>query len=342
MNSASLILDNKMINHTSGIPFFTERSIGHISKNISLINYSTCEHLWSYLGKMALITRSFLNGVARSLYFVCRKGVNFADRIKNITTHMKLLSIVGVVFSIFDLKAAAQRILKNALWNDREGIALSAISFTIIASDILDSITTFVNATLAVICRGSVALFSKLGLPLGFIMAGLGTVSRTVQIAKSMSLYKKIDQAVFLGKHLNKKLLKGFLEETLGISSELKSLLSSTAVSRLTEANKARILRAAPAAVIKDFEMLLAMVEESSDEELFMEEHKQVEEILKNIQKHLKKKMLIDGSAIVANSFVLSALILFAIGTSGALPFLLLALAHSVRLSLVIYQDRNL
>jgi hypothetical protein len=325
-----------------------EKTVPVVNK-VKVISYSACEHLWSYLGKIALIIRSFLNATARNVSFVCKAGKDYADKLKNFTTHMKLLSIVGVIFSMVDLQASYQKFLKNVFFKDWEGIALSTISVTIIASDILDSVTTFVNTTLAIACAKTVSLFSALGLPLGFVMSGLGTVSRMVQIAKASILHGKIHHEIISKRYLDKTLLKNFLEKTLCFSEELKILLSippdqlmrlqKEKIQELQEANKAVILRAAPSEAVQDMEGLLVMLQNSAGAHLSVAIQEQVGNRLEIIEKHIRKKMAIDSLGITGNMFSLSALILFAGGASGSLPFSLLVFAFSARLFSVIYQD---
>lgn len=318
-------------------------------KKFRSLVYDTCEHAWSYLGKIAVITRNFLNGVAKSCYLFVTTCKDLSERLQDITKHMKFLSIVGVFFSIFDLIATSQKLVKNVLFNDKEGVALSAISFTIIASDIMDSITTFVNTTLAVAGAKTIEVFSAVSLPLGFIMVGFGTISRTVHIAKSAHLYRKIRQEINSHDNLDRSSLKAFLEKTLGIDEELKSLLKIPSdqltkvqrkkIEKLKEKKKMAILRAAPSEAVKDLEKLLTLLNENPNEELTVDKKIEIEKLLENVQKHLRKKLTTDTIAIVANMFSLAALILFAIGTSGAVPFVLVVIAFAIRLASLIYHD---
>lgn len=345
------------------IPARNDSSVGqknsYFLTRFKKISFSACGHLWSYLGKIALITRQLLNAAANNVVLLCKAAKNLnltcqaakdlSAKIKNITTHMKLLSIVSVIFSIPDLKATAQKMLKNFLWRDKEGFALGALTFTIIASDIFDSITTFVNASLTIASKKTIGIFSAIALPLGYIMSGLGTISRIIQIAKSHHLYRKIKQEVDSGTILNKDSLKTFLEKTMGIDGELKTLLSIPSdqlsksqlerVQKLKEKNKAAILRAAPSPAVNELEGLLGMLEESSNEVWNRDKMDQALAILENVQQHLRKKMKVDTLGITGNLFSLAALILFTIGTSGSMPFLLLAIAFAVRLASTVYQN---
>jgi hypothetical protein len=321
-------------------------------KKISAATYSKCGHAWSYLGKMALLTRSLLNSAARNVYFLALTGIRHPQKIINFTTSMKILSIVGVPFSIGDINATAKKILNGIIHKDKEGIALSALTFTVIAADIIDSVTTFINTTLFLSASAPVAIFSAMGLPLGFTMSGVGTISRTIQVAKAMNLYRNIEKEIRTDNHLNKDSLRAFLEKTLGVTDELKVLMSTSSeqlsekqkmrIEHLKETNRAAILRTAPPAVAESLKSLLDMLNDTSTESLSLEKQEEILKTLKHIQNHLVKKLKIDGLSIAANLFSLTALTLFALGSSTSAPFLTLCVAFSIRLAVVYYQDHKI
>ncbi len=159
------------------------------------ITFAQCEHAWSYIGKIAILSRHLMNAAANQQHLVSWSDADFPHRIKNISTHLKLLSIVSVLFSLADLISTAQRIFKSFLLKDKEGVALGALSFVIIAADTFDSITTFVNSALSIASLPPIEAFSAIGLPIAFAVAGMGTLSRAIQIAKALHLYLSIDQS---------------------------------------------------------------------------------------------------------------------------------------------------
>ena len=106
--------------------------------------------------------------------------------------------------------------------NDKEAIALGGLSFTIIAVDIFDSAATFINAFLPTISLLPIVTLAATGLPLGFIISGLGTVSRTIQIAKALNLYPKSEGDA------TKELKSKIILEALGILANLIILTSLT------------------------------------------------------------------------------------------------------------------
>ncbi|HEV8051896.1 MAG TPA: hypothetical protein VGP47_05325 [Parachlamydiaceae bacterium] len=350
MSTVSIGIYNQPFQNPTAIPADKEKTSSMARRYINL-TYSKCERAWSYLGKTAILTRHFLNAASKNMRIIAVAGMDFPKVVSGITTHMKLLSIVSIPFSLGDITSTARKILNSLFLNDKEGMILSTLSFTVIAADIADSFTTFVNTTLILSAAAPVAFFSLMGLPLGFTMAGLGTISRTVQIAKSTILYRSISREVLAEKPLNKDFLKAFIEKTLGIDEELKSLLSispdqltlkqQTRMQLLKDNNKAAILRAAPGESLKELESLLEQLEGSTEDSLTPEKQKEVMAIFKKIQKQIIKKMKIDGLSICANLFSLAALILFSVGIATSTPFALLVVAFAIRLGIVIYQNQK-
>lgn len=318
-------------------------------KNLS---YSNCEYLWSYFGKITLLTRNLLNAVARSAYVIANTGNDFPQSLKNFTTRMRLLSIVSVPFGIKDLNTTVRKIFNSLVLRDSEGIALSTLSFTIIAADVIDSFQTFINTSLTLTFVNPNLIFTSLGLPLGYTMASLGVISRTIQVAKAANLYRNINKKIDSEKDLNKKLLLQFLEETLGISEELKSLRllvpeelseeQQKKMQRINDKNKADMIRAAPMTAVKEMENLAAILQENSDEKLSVEQLEQTLKSLNVIQQYIGKKIRVDMLGIVANLFTLASLILFTLGSVTAFTFVLKSIAFAIRLGALYHQDQPL
>ena len=315
-----------------------------------LISYEKSEHVWSYVGKIAIITRNLLNAAANNCRNVLNVSKDFPAQVKNITTHMKLLSIVGIPFSLVDLKSNVQKVLKSFLLNDKEGVVLGSLSLSIIAADAFDSLTTFINTALTVASLNPIKAFSTISLPMAFAMSGLGVVSRTVQIAKSVMLYKNIRQyslnSLNSEKYKNKISLKNFVEEKIGIDAksklnELPSVLME--LEKIQAQKKAALLRHAPIEVLKELEGLLEMfaleINHDPHPELSHDKSEKILAVLKKIQFHLQKKIKIDALGILANLVIIAALVLLSIGTGGALPFLLLFGGFATRLVALAYKD---
>lgn len=184
-------------------------------------SYAQSEHYWSYLGKINIAARHLLNAAAQDLRTTAWFGPGFPQKVKKLTTHMKLLAIVSVFFSLNDLSSAVQKISRGMRHNDNEGVVLETLTAAIIAVDAFDSLTTFVNSTLAIASLNQIQAFSRLGLPMAFIIVGLGTISRIIHSVKTYNLFKSVAQDVFSEeKCKNKDFIRSFLAEKVGIGNE--------------------------------------------------------------------------------------------------------------------------
>src|SRR5438132_56509 len=76
-----------------------------------LINHF--EHSWSYLGKMALLSRHLLNISIKTCHRFTLSCHGLSEKVTRIITRIKLLSIVGVPFSLVSLQSTAQKIIKS-------------------------------------------------------------------------------------------------------------------------------------------------------------------------------------------------------------------------------------
>ena len=68
-----------------------------------VLSYAEWEHLWSYVGKVGLLTRNALNAIARSPYMLFFTGSSSPCKIKSVVTHLKLLSVVNIPFNLVEL-----------------------------------------------------------------------------------------------------------------------------------------------------------------------------------------------------------------------------------------------
>ena len=191
---------------------------------LQMPSFTQCAHVWSYAGKSFLIARNLLNASARSGRIKALAGKNFSDQVKTITTHMKLLSIVSVPFSLMDLHMSIQKAWKSLKANDKTGLTLNALSSTILVLDILDSMSTFVNAALGVMGRELNAPLSALGLPMAFTMLGIGSMTRVIHIFKTKQLNRKMS----MGLLANISILAALILFKRGNTSSSPFLLTST------------------------------------------------------------------------------------------------------------------
>jgi hypothetical protein len=310
------------------------------------------EHFWSYGGKVLLITRNVLNAVAKSSTAIYIAGADLPLRIKSIITRLKLFAIVGVPSSLMDLKSVVQKIFNSFRLQDAEGVALATLSFSIIAADAFDSVTTFANAMFALTLSTPFEIFAATGMPIAAMINGFGTISRTIQVAKGCNLYRNLNPD-HLEKHKSVAAMKAYLAKSVGVDkedAELVKLLSEghqdkalmDKIEKLKEKKKAIILRSIPKEAIPDFEKLFALLDSKTDEIFSEQEIASITSNIKNIRQHLKKKVNVDLLGILANLISISALVLFFLGIMNPLPFLMLALAFTIRLLALNYQESKI
>lgn len=276
--------------------------VNNHSLSLQSISYAQCETFWRYAGKVVIILRNLLNAAARSPAIVAKTGIPFSMQAKYIATAMKMFALVSVPFSWTDLKSISNKIRKCYQLDDKEGMALGTLSATIVALDIFDSSTTFINAALLTSSRESVPIFSTLGLPVGFAMASLGIISRTIQIAKACKLNSEINQ--FIKNPENN--YQHLLISRLGHDSE-------------KEKKKLALLRFASATAVQALETANCTQD------------------LLEVQDYLKKKIKADLLAITGNHCLIFSQALFRAQSGGPLPFLLLAAGYKFKLLSVLY-----
>jgi hypothetical protein len=311
---------------------------------------SSCEYAWSYAGKIVLITRHFLTAASRDVQIADFFGRSFTKSLTDSVIRLKLLAIVSVPFSIKDYFETVKNIFKCFYLQDAEGVALNSLSITIILADVVDSITTFLNATSTLIVGSGIEAFASIGLPLGFTISGMGTISRIIHVTKSVGLFNRIDEQI-KNKNLNKDSLKIFLESTLGIGDELKILLAipkdqlseeqKKEITKIKEKSKAAI-RSATLDAFNDLKALLVFIEKRDDNSFSLEDRRYIEKILKKIENRLLRKVKTHIVGILANLFSLAALSLFAVGIVSPAPFFFLSIAFAIRFFAVMYQNNKL
>ena len=275
--------------------------------NLKQLSYGECAHFWSYGGKVVLFFRNFLNTLARSSFVIFLAGRSYPCKIQKIVTHLKLFSIVGIPFSLVDVNSIAKKLFNSLLAGDKEALTTDVLSLALTVADTIDSTSTFLNSLLTVIGSHPIKAFSAIGLPLGFMMAGTGTISRTIQIARSLDLYKKMQPEIFK-KSIHERFLQG------------------------------KIPKDAQGA----FEKILMVLKKSPDGSFSEIDLAEISHNLNIIQAHLEKKIKVDGIGVIANLTIIFALVLFSIGATNAYPFLLMTTAFAMRLMSLCYQDQKL
>jgi hypothetical protein len=269
--------------------------------------YRKSEHAWSYLGKIVLLSRHLLNATVKTCHRLTLSCHQLDTKVVAAIVRLKLLSIVGVPFTLFDMRATAGKIFKSLQAKDAEGVALGSLSFVVMSGDVVDSLATFINAVCGVAANTSVPLLSAIGMPLAFGLVGLGSLSRTIQMAKTYALYKN---------------LKG---------QDLQELW------KLKEKSREALLRSAPAPVVAEIEKLLALLQPGK--QLTVEEAQELLKGLDRIRLKLMKKMGIDVANLVANLLTFVGLSLFFTPLPPVAPFIFLAASLGLKLATLAFQD---
>lgn len=262
--------------------FFQTQTCARLKKN-----YEKADHVWSYLGKITILTRHLLNAASKSCQLISLLGKDLPERIKKTTTRLKLFSIVSIPFSLISLKSISEKIFKNFLINNKEDVVLGSLSFAIIVIDVFDSITTFVNTVLDLSERAPIASLSALGLHFGFAMSGLGTISRIIQVSKTYQVHRSVSD-------IRKEMLEAFLEKNLGIN-EMQAKIAAP----LTE----KILKAIPGEIELKLGKLYDLITTDRTETFTDQQISEISQILDDIQAKLKKKCIIEGLGIFANTW---------------------------------------
>jgi hypothetical protein len=354
MQAAINIRDS--LSHSFFIPSDSLARVARSGKRFANQAVEKVESIWNYAGKLVMLTRHSLNlslKVCHRLTLGCR---NIDAKVLRVITKLKLFSIVGVPFNLLSIKPLAEKIFKNYALGDKEGAALTGLSLTIIAIDIVDSITTFINAISTLATNSSISILSAMGMPLSFGMVGLGSISRIIQLAKTHAIFKKIQHRGSLDQTLSQSLpaLNRFLKENFdvsnleidvlmagrrleGLSQEEIEAVKQKEIEKFKAKKKAVLARSTNPEIVAELEKIYELNQRSSP--LTVDQAKELISRVNRLQFFFKKKMTLDIGHLIANSLTLIGLSLFYLPLPPLLPFLFLALSVIVRLAFLAYQD---
>lgn len=183
--------------------------------SISLPSYSQCEHAWSYIGKMAVLTRSLLNAAAKTPSIVHQLGDRFPNCVNQITIRLKLLSLVSIPFSLVDLKGMIEKTGTSLYNREWDSGFTTMLSISIVICDIFDSTMTFLNNSLTVLGKIPFQFNVPLDFPLAFYMSGMGIVTRSIQIFKTYRVFQKVDE-----ESLKNPDTSAVIKQTIGIPQD--------------------------------------------------------------------------------------------------------------------------
>lgn len=309
---------------------------------IENLSYDAYQSASSYTSRVTSLVRSILNVVAANASMA---GTRAADKLREISLHLKFVSIVSVPFTLVSMCSSAKKIFRNICTRDGEGFSMNSLSFSIMAADIVDTMTTFVNTSLTVANSSPIHAFVVIGSPLGFFICGAGVLTCSYRVAKAARLYFALNPETLLEGN-NKK---ARLEKALGIRADAKKIrrsnegtvqLSEGEKTRLAERKIAVMKRHIPEEVQKELNAVFEVLDKKTP--LTASEKIAMKQKLDKIRASLRKKMFVDTVNLVTFSVALIALSFFYVEGGYALWFagyLLVTFVSAVRLGMLMYGD---
>lgn len=315
--------------------------------------YDQGSQIWSYTGKLIVATRSTLSGIAKAPTYI-RSGL--ATSLNQAATYLKLASLLNLTFIVGTLKSTALKIYYCCTIRDREGAFMNSLTLVNLATEVFDSTATFINTVHNLVVRQSIGFLAAIGLPLGYVMNGLGVVSRTIKLSKALYLNHKLPNPTLLSekKVVPASKFAAELKENLGIAKverQREGLLTAKpqtrnlpddpkATEKLTAKRKEILARALSYNKTSANEAVSAV--EALFEKLNTTGDIEVSGIvgqLKNIRAHLQKKINVDIIGILASMVMIASLALFTVGIATGLPFFLLSFSMLIRTALTAYEN---
>jgi hypothetical protein len=312
--------------------------------------YALSDRLTIYGSRISSFTRSLLQTSLKIISPYTLGGRNLEGRVSHYSTRLKLLNALRIPFNAANVPAEAAKIGRTYASGDRKGMALTTLSFSILALDLADGLGTFVNTALAMGSYPVSSLIASTGTPLGLTISGMATLSRTIHIISTLRFARRLNS-----ESSNYDQLSATLREKLNISNEEIEMfiklrrnvdvkmenLSAEEIARareLIQSKKNLAMRyAAPLGVVEDLknlERLISKCDRSSEVS-----KRQVEGCLNKILFKLKEKMTLDVAQSIANILIFIGLLLFLASVPPVLPFILISSSYAIRLSLLAYED---
>jgi hypothetical protein len=286
--------------------------------------YRTAEKGWSYGGKSLTVTRHVLNaGLRASLW----GGKETTGKVQSIISRSKLFAALGVGFNLATFSTHVAKIRKNFERSDIEGLYLALLTFAILIGDTLDSLLTSINGAIETLALTPSQWIASIGLPLGFAIVSLGSLSRAVRLYhlhQASSLLVRVDFMKTSGmrpQDIHSAVTRFLKTLRLDDPKEL------AAIERHTTDGAAKLL--------KDLSSSLEKID-SSDEKNIAE----VVETFHRIQRHLREEMAIQIAYGATNLLIFTSLCIFMVASvATALPYIILGTAWTARLLIQAYQD---
>lgn len=302
------------------------------------------EKSWKYVGKTILISRHLLNASLRSCRWIalgCKEETS--QKIKTIIIRLKLFAFISVSISASAIPAQIKKLSKNLYFKDREGISLSTLSLTLLATDTFDCLTVFVNALLQTFSHPPLPWVSTLGMPMALSILGMGSLSRGIRLYHLNHFLKRLNGEVIAKVdqgNLNSKeveaLIAAFIQSNLGVKAS--NVCFKTELRSEVQQLKEMILeRHANEKTISLVHSLAQLINKS--DHLTLKQTAHILKILQKIHETLEREITFHSGYLFTNLVSFTALMLFSVPAFPMLPFLLLASSLALRIGLQIYQD---
>lgn len=334
-------------------------------KNRAKVAVDTCDKISQYLTKTMSFTRNVLKASLESYCPFTLGGKGLDVKVNSAVLHLKVFSVIGIPFSIIAIPASVKQIFKNIQLRDKEGSTLASFSFVLLSAGLFSSISSLINSCLTLASKVPIEFLSSAGMPLAFGLVGFGTLLKTVKLAKTLLLYRKLQKEIFSkvdrqnpnNQQIYRDLLK-FLAKNLGVSERKmkrfndlhekmdkmseKELVQEIEIlqkefGRLKTLSRAKLLRAAPSEVVEKFDQIFEVLKQNKT--INPDQTKEILNQLDGIVKKLKRKMALDVVSLIANAFSLVGMCLLLTVAPAALAFVFFAISVLIQIGLMAYQD---
>ena len=291
------------------------------------IVYRAAEQAWGYVGKSLIISRNILNAGLRSGLWASLGGPGTVLKVQTAITRSRLFSIINLPFNSVSISAQATKIKQSLGRSDNEGLGLGLLTFAILIGDSLDSLATVSNAALETFFSTSSPLVSSIGLPLGFVINSMGSISRGIRLHHLDQACRGLENERFMksGSNMKPQEIRSSVSRYLnglGLDDPKKLIV----LERHTTSGAANLLK----------ELNDSLNQAGSFDE---KRAAKVLETLHQINRSLRKERTIQAAYAATNLLIFTSLCLMLASVTLELPFILLAISWSARLILQVYQD---
>jgi hypothetical protein len=293
----------------------------------SPILYQAAEQAWGYAGKSLIISRNIMNAGLRSGLWSSLGGTGTVLKIQTAITRSRLFSIINLPFNSVSISAQAAKIKQSLGRSDNEGLGLGLLTLAILIGDSIDSLATVANAALDTFFSTTSPLISAIGLPLGFAINGMGSISRGIRLYHLEQARRGLENERFMK--------SGSIMKPEEIRSSVSTYLNGLG---LNDPNQRIVLERHTTSGAAN---LLKELNDSLNQDAVFDEKRaaKVLETLHQINGSLRKEITVQTAYAVTNLLIFTSLCLMLASVTLELPFILLAVSWSARLILQVYQD---